>query len=364
MRRIPSAAVALVALASLAIPAGAAALTTVGQLAPGNPPAVLCDITNQNDLWQQEVSSGISYVIPSPGVITSWSTNASAGKGQIYSFRIIRPLTHERFLVVAHDTPKVLTPEKLNTFKTTIPVKAGDLLGFNYNPSMNPNTACFFEAAGRQNVLTVRQGDTLTLPDPPDGDVIESFFAEHELRLNVSATLLPSPTIASLNPASGDAAGGSAVAIAGANFAEVKSVTFGGVAAKSFKVDSEAQISAIAPPGSPGQVPLTITTLAGSATSIFSYASETPPPQCLVPKLKGKKLKAAKKGLKKAGCGLGKVKLVHGARSATGRVAQQRPKPGTVRPAGAKVNVTVSGADVRFDEERPWTRGRCCSEAR
>ena len=61
---------------------------------------------------------------------------------------------------------------------------------------------------------------------------------------------------------------------------------------------------------------------------------------CIVPKLKGKKLKRAKKLLKKAHCRLGKVKKKKNPKKA-GRVLSQKPKPGTRRARGARVRVTV-----------------------
>lgn len=57
---------------------------------------------------------------------------------------------------------------------------------------------------------------------------------------------------------------------------------------------------------------------------------------CVVPKLKGKKLKAAKKALRKAHCSLGKVK---GPRA--GKVKHQSRKARTILPAGTKVNIKL-----------------------
>jgi hypothetical protein len=65
-------------------------------------------------------------------------------------------------------------------------------------------------------------------------------------------------------------------------------------------------------------------------------------PACIVPKLKGKKVKAAKKALKKAGCKTGKVKKSFSGKVAKGRVIKQRTKPGKVLPSGAKVGLKVS----------------------
>jgi hypothetical protein len=57
---------------------------------------------------------------------------------------------------------------------------------------------------------------------------------------------------------------------------------------------------------------------------------------CVVPKVKGKKLKRAKKRLRNAECRLGKVKGQKG-----GKVKKQKPKPGSVLPEGGKVKVTL-----------------------
>jgi PASTA domain len=56
---------------------------------------------------------------------------------------------------------------------------------------------------------------------------------------------------------------------------------------------------------------------------------------CLVPHLKGKSLKAAKKALGRANCSLGKVK------GQGGKVKSQKPKAGTSLPVGSKVSVKL-----------------------
>ena len=61
-----------------------------------------------------------------------------------------------------------------------------------------------------------------------------------------------------------------------------------------------------------------------------------PGKRCVVPKLKGKTLKKAKKALKKAHCRLGKV---HGRHRKHGHVRKQKPKRGRKFPAGHKVNI-------------------------
>jgi hypothetical protein len=64
--------------------------------------------------------------------------------------------------------------------------------------------------------------------------------------------------------------------------------------------------------------------------------SRPAPRVCLVPRLKGEKLREAKRTLTNSGCELGEV---NGPRS--GKVRKQQPKPGTVLPFGSKVSVTT-----------------------
>jgi beta-lactam-binding protein with PASTA domain len=61
-----------------------------------------------------------------------------------------------------------------------------------------------------------------------------------------------------------------------------------------------------------------------------------------VPKLKGRSLKGAKKGIRRGGCKVGKVKKPGDATAKTGDLSKQKPKPGKPLPRGAKVKVTLS----------------------
>ncbi|MBV9311387.1 MAG: PASTA domain-containing protein [Solirubrobacterales bacterium] len=60
--------------------------------------------------------------------------------------------------------------------------------------------------------------------------------------------------------------------------------------------------------------------------------------KCVVPRLKGKTLKKAKKALKRAHCKLGKVT---GRKRKHGHVKKQKPKPGKVLAAGSKVSIKL-----------------------
>lgn len=316
----------------LAVSSSASAQITVGQLAPASRPAENCNYGVPYDELQTSVAAGNSYGAPGAGVITSWSTQVGTEPGQTLGMKVYRAIGPGTYLVVGQDGPRALTPG-LNTFPVNIPVQAGDILGIFL--SAGAQADCFLETGLEGDQISWHEGNVAA----GGSFTVPSAFPENpypEGRLNISASLLPPPTIASIAPAEGPIAGASVV-IAGTNFAGVSGVSFGSVPA-SFAVNSEGQITAIAPPSSTlGAVPVTVTTVAGSATGAQAFVYKG----CKVPKLKGKKLKAAKKKIRKGDCKVGKVKKLKGATAKTGKVSKQNPKPGKILAPGSKVKITL-----------------------
>jgi eukaryotic-like serine/threonine-protein kinase len=70
--------------------------------------------------------------------------------------------------------------------------------------------------------------------------------------------------------------------------------------------------------------------------SAFSHS------HCVVPKLKGTTLKAAKRALRAHSCSLGAVKRSFSNTVKNGLVISEKPKPGKRLQAGAKVSLVVS----------------------
>jgi hypothetical protein len=85
------------------------------------------------------------------------------------------------------------------------------------------------------------------------------------------------PSVASISPSNGPAAGGTQVTINGSGFAAGQTVKFGSVAATSVTVNSSTQIVARTPAGAPGAVDVTVGGSATVAADRFTYVDRSPP---------------------------------------------------------------------------------------
>jgi len=89
--------------------------------------------------------------------------------------------------------------------------------------------------------------------------------------------LAAAPTLTSVTPSSGSASGGTTVTLVGTGFTGATSVKFGATPATSFTVNSATQITAVTPAGTPGVVPVTVTTSGGTSNPVaFTYVAAGP----------------------------------------------------------------------------------------
>lgn len=83
----------------------------------------------------------------------------------------------------------------------------------------------------------------------------------------------PLPDLVSLLPTSGPTAGGTSVVLTGTDFTGATAVSFGGVAAASFTVDSSTQITAVTPALTAGAKDVSVTTPYGTDTLAASFTA-------------------------------------------------------------------------------------------
>jgi IPT/TIG domain/PASTA domain len=263
--------------------------------------------------------------------------HATGLAGGPFRLRVLSPAGGTLFTGAQTSAPVTPTGPETQVFATDLPITVGQTIGID-NTNPGDKLGAFAAPGGGFALLSPPLQEGVTRSATPG-------FAGGELALD--AEVQPLPTITGVGPASGPISGGTPVTITGTNFEGTTAVSFGSTPAAGFIADSEGQITATAPAGAAGGVPVSVTTLAGTATSSQQFTYQTPPapivpaPTCTVPRLKGRSLKASKKRIKAADCKIGKVTKKKGAKVATGKVVGQSRKPGTVLAAGTVVNVTL-----------------------
>uniref|UniRef100_UPI000593C224 IPT/TIG domain-containing protein n=1 Tax=Nocardia exalbida TaxID=290231 RepID=UPI000593C224 len=134
--------------------------------------------------------------------------------------------------------------------------------------------------------LTVRFGSTATLftvnsptqitataPGGSPGTVQVTVTGSGGTSNGVSYTYAGVPSLTSLNPSSGPVTGGTTVVLTGTGLATTSAVTFGGTPATSFTVNSNTQVTAVAPAGT-GTVQVTVTTAGGTSNGVsYTYVA-------------------------------------------------------------------------------------------
>ncbi len=132
--------------------------------------------------------------------------------------------------------------------------------------------------------ITVTVPSNASLGPPPTVDVkvttnngtSSAVTADHFVYQSAAA-----PAVTSLSPTSGSTAGGTSVGITGTNFTSATAVTFGGVAAASFTVNSATSITATSPPLPAGTIDVQVTTPSGpsalGSSDHFTYTAASLP---------------------------------------------------------------------------------------
>jgi hypothetical protein len=275
-----------------------------------------------------DTETGARLTSPVTGRIIRWHVVMAEG-GPFY-LRTLRP-SGSAFIATGTSGPGTPTNTGLQTFSTSLPIQAGEAIGLEAH---GPNTSevGFATGTGLESYFwepALTEGTTSPAPSKLTGE-IAAFNAEVQ----------PTPSLAAIAPATGSITGGTAVTIVGSDFESVSAVKFGNSPSTGFTVDSTSKITAVAPPAAaPGEVDISVTTAGGTTASgpadKFKYEA------CTVPKLGGKRLKAAKASLKAGKCALGKVTRTGKGPAKKAKVKRQSAKPGTLLAPGSAIRVTL-----------------------
>ncbi len=322
------AAVASIGALLLATGAQASTVTVGSVLPPGSTPTEFKTVETLFNTALPE--KGANLTSPVSGAIVRWRMQDPAGGP--FSLRVLRPNGSGGYMAAGTSNP--VTPSAgggLQTFTANLPVQAGDLIG------VDPTNATD-KIGVAPEVAGASYG--FIFPPPFDGATVAPSGSEAGKEIELSAEVQPTPVISSIAPEFGPVAGGTTVTITGTDLASTSAVKFGPLPAASFKAESETKITAVAPPSAKVVgVDVAATTIAG--TSATTKADRFFYEGCVVPKLKGKKLKDAKRILGRADCKIGKIKRLEGKPSKAGKVLKQSAKPGKVLASKSKVNLTV-----------------------
>jgi IPT/TIG domain/PASTA domain len=310
----------------VAATAQASTITVGSVLPPGSTPTEFTGVQTFFNTALPE--KGANLTSPVSGAIVRWRVQGAEG-GPFY-LRVLRPNGSGGYMAVGTSNPATPSGNGLQTFTANLPVQAGDLVGI--DPTNVSDKIGVAEVAGASYGVI--------FPPPFDGATVPPSDTKAGKEIELSAEVQPTPTISAIAPDFGPVAGGTTVTITGTDLASASAVKFGTVPATSFKAESETKITAVAPPSATvGPVDVTTTTIAGTSATTrddrFFYEG------CVVPKLKGKKLKNAKRVLGRADCKVGKVTRRKAKPSKAGKVLKQSIKPGKVLASGSRVNLTV-----------------------
>jgi hypothetical protein len=311
----------------------------VGSPFEGNFGGTAC--TSPTGTWANNTlaEAGAHVTSPVDGTVIRWSMTGDYTANKPFELRILRPALGGAYTGAGTSAPEIPTGGFITFrgFPTDLPIKAGDLIG------INVNGGCVGRAAiTGSNYLNwfpaLAEGATSVDPYPGNG-----------IEIGVNATVQPVPTAASLGPTTSTLGGGGLVTINGTDFEGATAVSFGGVPSPNFSVDYEGQITAVVPPSARvGSVPVTVTTIAGTATAPQSLTYQA----CVVPTLTGKSPALAGAAVVAADCTLGTVTHKPLAKhkgkgkkkkKVKPQVVAQSRAPGTVLPVGARVGLTVKG---------------------
>jgi hypothetical protein len=137
--------------------------------------------------------------------------------------------------------------------------------------NVGPLTVRFGTAA---TTFTIDSNTQITAVAPPGtGTVNVTVTVELDGTSNpLPYTYVAAPTLTSIAPNTGPVVGGTTVVLTGTNLTGATAVSFGATPATSFVVNSATQITAVAPAGTAGTVPVTATTVGGTSNGVsYTY---------------------------------------------------------------------------------------------
>ncbi|MGW4227024.1 IPT/TIG domain-containing protein [Streptomyces bauhiniae] len=169
-------------------------------------------------------------------------------------------------------------PPTINTINPTQGPTTGGTTVTLTGTGMTGATAVRFGSTNATS-FTVNSATQITAVSPPRAAGAAAVTVIHPTGNSNSVTftyvVAQVPTVTGVSPANGPTAGGTSVVLTGTGFTGATAVTFAGIPATSFLVNSATQITAVTPPGIPGAAEVRVTTPGGTSApdAFFFYAA-------------------------------------------------------------------------------------------
>jgi hypothetical protein len=123
------------------------------------------------------------------GVITSWSMLAGPSDAATVALSVLGPHGGSAVTVMGTTAPRQLTPGRLNTFLTRVPVTAGGDLALYVSPGSASAPGCYFATTEQFDWIGFNVGGDI--PQPATGQTLVVSATLMKVRLNLSAHIEP-----------------------------------------------------------------------------------------------------------------------------------------------------------------------------
>jgi hypothetical protein len=143
-RRLARGLIAATAVSGLLLgPSTATGATTVGAVfAPQAGGCVAASAT-----MIQTGSPGNEYVVPGPGVVTSWSVQSGTNPITAARLKLAVPAPGNAATIVAESALVSPLPNRVNTYPARITVQGGELVGYFFETTGGPSDDCWYRTA-------------------------------------------------------------------------------------------------------------------------------------------------------------------------------------------------------------------------
>jgi hypothetical protein len=237
---------------------------STGQLWGSIAPRELEGGSNINTLFNPQGAVG-NVTSPIDGAIIGW--NVFDASGGPFHLRVLAPVGAGTYRGAGTSGPATPLTTGVEHFDADLPIKVGQAIGIDLaNPSDKIGILVVEHAAGFEffEPALPEGGTGVAIPISPQG-------APATFQVGFNAEVQPAPTLTSVSTTEGPAAGGTGVTVSGTDLERAERVTFGGVPATFHQV-SESAVEATAPAGTPStEVPIAVTTPAGSVTATEGF---------------------------------------------------------------------------------------------